>query len=213
MKELVAILISICIASIAIYLAVIKKIDYKLLIVLLGFAIISGFIIVNYNIIKTIKLGSIIEVETAKKEIRETTETALKEISSEVKGHEESIRLLISNANDTKDKIENLIEIASDLDNNIEKQKKEIIEINKFSENTKKEIEILNTASAQIALILVRATYFTLETKSEFGTARVKKAIQEMIDDINKILPMAISDKEERAKWIKDLQNILPPRK
>ena len=175
MKELIAFLVFFCISCVSIYLSVIKKIDSKILIVLLVFAIISGFTIVNYDIIKKIKFGSnlgSIEVETAKKEIYETKETALKEINSEVKGHEESIRLLISNANDTKDKIENLIKIATDLDNNIEEQKKEIIGINKFAENTKKEIETLNTASAQIALILVRATYFTVETKSMFGISR-----------------------------------------
>lgn len=216
MKELIAILTFICISSIAIYFSVIKRIDTKLLIIFLVFAIISGFTIANYDIIKKFKFGSkfgSIEVETAKKEIQETKEIAIKEISSEVKGHEESIKLLISNANDTKDKIENLIKIATNLGNNIEEQKKEIIEINKFSENTKKEIETLNAASAQIALILVRITYFTLETKSEFGTTRVKKAIQEITSDLNKILPMIIPDNKERAKYIKDLQNILPSRK
>ncbi len=216
MKELIALIYSIFIFGIAIYLLVTKKIDSKKLIVLLVFAIFSGLAIANYDILKKIKFGSnivSIEMETAKEEIRETKETAIKEISSEVKEHEEAIRLLISNANDTKDKIENLIEIATDLGNNIEKQKKEIIEINKFSENTKKEIETLNTASAQIALILVKATYFTIETKSEFGTSRAEKAIQEILSDLNKILPMVIPDNEERAKWIKDLQNILPPRR
>jgi len=125
----------------------------------------------------------------------------------------EAIRLLISNANDTKNKLENLIKIATNLENNIEEQKKEIIEINKFAENTKKEIETLNNASAQIALILVRATYLTHETKGEFGTPRAKKAIQEIMNDLNKILPMVIPNNEERAKYINDLENILPPKK
>jgi len=216
MKELIAILTFICISSIAIYFSIIKRIDSKLLIIFLVFAIISGFTIANYDIIKKFKFGSkfgSIEVETAKKEIQETKEIAIKEISSEVKGHEESIKLLISNANDTKDKLENLIKIATNLENNIEEQKKIIIEINKFAENTKKEIIILNNASAQIALILVRATYLTHETKGEFGTSRAERAIQEIMNDLNKILPMIIPDNEERAKWIKDLQNILPPRK
>jgi len=216
MKELIAFLIFFCISCISIYLSVIKKIDSKILIILLVFAIFSGLALVNYDIIKKIKFGSTlgsIEVETAKKEIFETKETALKEISSEVKGHEESIRLLISDANDTKDKIENLIKIATDLDNNIVEQKKEILGINKFAENTKKEIERLNAASAQIALILTRIGYFTLETRNEFGTTRVKKVIQEITNDLNKIVPMIIPDNEERAMWIKDLQNILPPKK
>ena len=216
MKELIAFLASFFIFCISIYLLVIKKIDYKILIILLVFAICFGLTIANYDIIKKFKFISkfaSIEVETAIKEIQETKETAIKEISSEVKEHEQSIRLLISNANDTKDKIENLIKIATDLGNNIEKQKNEIIEINKFAENTKKEIERLNAASDQIALILVRITNFTLETRSEFGNTRVKKAIQEITNDLNKILPMIIPDNEERAMWIKDFQNILPSRK
>ena len=77
----------------------------------------------------------------------------------------EAVRLLISNANDTKDKLENLIKIATNLENNIEEQKKKIIEINKFAENTKKEIVILNNASAQIALILVRQLILLMRLK------------------------------------------------
>jgi len=56
-------------------------------------------------------------------------------------------------------------------------------------------------------------TCFTLETKSKFGTTRAEKAVKEIIKDLNKILPIVIPDNEERAKWIEDLQNILPQRK
>jgi predicted glycosyltransferase len=56
-------------------------------------------------------------------------------------------------------------------------------------------------------------TYFTLGNKSEFGTTRAEKAIKEIINDLNKILPIVIPDNEELAKWSEDLQNILPPRR
>lgn len=71
----------------------------------------------------------------------------------------------------------------------------------------------MNAAAGQIALILVRATYFTIETKNEFGTERVQKAIEEILNDLNKVLPMVIQNERERAEWINQLQSTLPPRK
>lgn len=219
MKDLVALLIFICVSITTIYIAVRKKIDLKMTITFLCFSIISGLTVSNYDVIKKFKWGSI-EVETAKKEITEAKETALKEIGIEVKDQKESIKLLISNANDTREKIEkqkealnSLIQKASDLQFKIEDQKRKILELNQSTENTKKDIEKLNFAAGQIALILVRATYFTIETKSEFGTDRAQKAIQEVLSDLNKILPMVIPNEKERSDWIKNLQNILPLRK
>ena len=57
------------------------------------------------------------------------------------------------------------------------------------------------------------STYFTLETKNELDTTRAEKAAKEITNDLNKILPIVIPDNEERAKWIKNLQNTLPLRK
>lgn len=187
--------------------------------ILLCFSIVSGFMIANYDLVTKLSWGSI-GVETAKREITEAKESAIREIAAEVKEQKESIRLLISNANDTRERMEkqkealnDVIRKASDLQNKIEEQKKRIVELNQSAEKTKKEIENLNLAAAQIALILVRATYFTIETKSEFGTDRATKAIQEVLSDLNKILPMVIPDERERADWIKRLQTTLPSRK
>jgi methyl-accepting chemotaxis protein len=219
MKDLIALLIFICVSITTIYLSVTKLIELKLTIALLCFSIISGITIANYDLIEKFKWGNV-EVETAKREIIEVKETALKEISSEVKDQKESIKLLISNANDTRDKIERqkeslneLIKTATDLQKKIEEQKKIIVALNQSTEKTKSDIEKLNAASSQIALTVIRATYLSMETKSEFGTERAQKAIQEVLNDLNRILPMVITDEKERAEWIRKLQNTLPPRK
>lgn len=219
MQPLIACFIFIAIAASAIYWAVTKRIGLGLTTILLCFSILSGFMVANFDLVRKLRWGNI-EVETAKREITEAKESAIKEIVTEVKEQKESIKLLISNANDTREKIEkqkealnDVIRKASDLQNKIEEQKKKIVELNQSAEKTKGEVEKLNLASAQIALILVRATYFTIETKSEFGTDRATKAIQEVLNDLNKILPMVILDGKERADWIKKLQATLPPRK
>ncbi|MCJ7647246.1 MAG: hypothetical protein MUP85_01410 [Candidatus Lokiarchaeota archaeon] len=219
MKEIIALLVFISLVVITIYLSVTKAIDIKLTIALLCFAIISGFAISNYDIIQKFKWGDL-EVETAKREISGIKEEAIKEIQEEVDDQKESIKFLINNANDTRDKIEaqkeslqKVIDKAQELQSHIEKQKQQISELNNVGLNTKTEIEKLNKASAQIALILIRTTYFFIETKSEFGTERATMAINEILNDLNKILPMVISNPVERRKWINDLQNKLPKRK
>jgi len=218
-KDLIAFLVFICVVITTIPLAVTKRIDRGLTVILLSFSIIALITIPNYDLVKRFKwLG--VEIETAKREIVETKESALKEISSQVKGQKESIKLLISNANDTRDKIKRqkealneLIRTAINLQNKIEDQKKKIIELNQSAENTKKDIEKLNIAASQTALVVIKTNYLTLMTKHEFGTDRAQKAIQEVLNELNRILPMVIPDKRERSEWIKKLQNTLSPRK
>ncbi len=217
MKLIIALLVFICVASTTIYLSFTKKIELKLTLILLGFSIISGFVIANYDVIKKFKYGDIIEVETA---INTIKDSAIKEIKSEIDTQKESIKLLISNANATSDKVKKqkaslngLIKIAEALNNTIEKQKSDISQLNSDTEKAKKEIEVLNIAAGKIALILVRATYFMIETKHEFGTQRAKKAIDEILKDINIVLPMVIPDTQKRAEWINNLKNTLPEKK
>ena len=218
MKEIIGLLIFIIITSLTIYFIINKKLEAKYVTILLLFSIVAGFTIANYNSIFRMKFGEL-ELETAKKEIITIKDSALQEISREIDEQKESIKFLITNANDTREKLElqnnavlSVIEAAKELQTKINNQKDRIFELNDDAEKTKKEIEALNQASAQIALILVRATYFTLETKSEFGTDRAQAAIQEMLNDLNTILPMVIPNENERNSWIQRLQNTLPQR-
>ena len=219
MRDIVGLLVFLCLTIITIYLAVTKQINWRLTIVFFIFTIFSSFVIVKYEDIKKFKWGDV-ELETAKKEISDLKGSAIKEIKDEVKEQKESIKLLISNANETKEKIEkqkeslnDLIETAKKLQKYIDNQTKIIIKLNESAENTKADIERLNLASNKTALLIVKATYLSMETKSEFGTERSKKAIQEVLDDLNRLLPIAIPDEKERADWVKKLQDILPPRK
>lgn len=219
MKDLIAFLVFTCLVITTIYLVVTKQVDWKVASTFFAFSIIALVTISNYDLVKRFKWWGV-EIETAKREIVETKESALKEISSEVKNQKESIELLISDVNNTRDEIERqkealneLIRTATDLQHKIEEQKKKIIGLNKSAENTKKDIERLNIAASQTALVVIKTNYLTLMTKHEFGTKRAQKAIQEVLDELNRILPIVIPDEKERSEWIKKLKDTLPPRK
>ena len=223
MKCIIALLIFICIVAITMHLAVSQKIAHKLTVTLLIFALLAGLSAANYDIIEYFKVRGEdfeVEVKTAKREIDTSKTSALAEIGEEVKSQKESIRLLISNANDTSEKLEdqgkslgNLIDKATALQKKIEEQKQEVVKLNLDSQVTKQEIEKLNEASSIIALTLTKATYLTLMTKGEFGSsARLKKVNAELEKDINQVLPMVIPDPQERKRWVEQLQDILPKR-
>lgn len=223
MKLIIGLLIFICIATITLCLAVSKKIDHKLTIIFLSFTIVASFVVANYDVVKHIKFGREgleVEIKAAKLEIAGVKTSALAEIDTEVKSQKESIRLFISNANDTSDKLEDqgksltgLIDKATTLQKRIEEQKQEVVKLNSDSQATKQEIEKLNEASSRIALTLIKATYLTLMTKDEFGySARLKKVNAELEKDINQVLPMVIPDPQERKRWVEQLQDILPKR-
>lgn len=222
MKLIIGLLIFVCITTVTLYLVTSKKIDHKLTVTLLIFAVFAGFVAANYDIVEHLKVRNKdfeVEVTTAKRQIDTSKTSALAEIGKEVKSQKESIRLLISNANDTSGKLEeqgksltDLIDKATALQKRIEKQKQEVVKLNLDTQVAKQEIEKLNEASSRIALTLVKATYLTLETKNEMGTDRVKKATAEILKEINQVLPMVISDPQERKRWVEQLQDILPKR-
>ncbi len=116
MKVLIGLLVFLCTAAITVYLAATKKIDTKLTVILLGFAVVSGFVVANYDVIKRLKVsGEGLEIETAKREIGEAKSKALTEIEREVEGHKESITMLIRTGNELSGTLEKQKSIVNEM--------------------------------------------------------------------------------------------------
>jgi len=161
-----------------------------------------------------------VEIQTVTEQIEGVKSAALQEISQDVASHKESIRLLMGTANDTSEKLRKQTEALSELIRTAEslqeltgKQKEDLAQLNTEAQKTEGDIQNLNRAAAQIALALIRTTYFTLETKNELGGGkRLNKAKEETLKDLNTVLPMLIPDPQERTQWIRDLKTTLPPK-
>jgi len=219
MKEVIALIVFLALVIFTFYLTLSHKIDTKITIVFLIFSIISGFIISNYDIIKKLKWKGF-ELETFKQDVSEIKSKALKEIREDVDDQKQSIKLLITSANDTRSNLDIQIRIVESLIDKVkvteESIKKQAINVNKLNlraEKTKQQISILHNASTELALLLTKITWLQLETKSEFGTDRAQKAMDDIFEDLNKIIAVVIPNGQDRAKWINDLQSSLPKRK
>lgn len=211
MKETVAILFGVCVTIFTLFLVVTKQIDAKISAVLLIFALIGGLGIANYDIIKRIKWKDI-ELETYERKVKDIKEDALHEIEREVSNHKESISLLIANLNATRDKIDAQRKAVESLVEKISQQEQRLQKLANEADSTKKRIEILHKASSDLALLLTKITWLQIETKNELATNRAKKAIEQILSELNRIVAVVIPDPQERSRWIGQLQSSLPPR-
>ncbi len=212
MKEIVALLFAGCFIGIAVYLAVRNKNNTKLPALFLAFALVGGLAIVNYDLIKSIK-GIGFELETYKRQVGTIKTDALDEIEAKVEGHKESIGLLISSLNDTREQIDVQKRAVEALVGKIAEQETILRNLVSDADSTRQRIEVLHAASSDLSLLLVKITWLQTVTKSEFGTARSQKAIEEIDRVLNRIVAIVIPDAQERSQWIQKLQQSLPPRR
>ncbi len=219
MKEIIALIVFLSFAIVTIYLATTKHINTKLAIIFCLFSLLAGFLVANYDFIKKFKWKDL-ELETFERDVTTVKEKALDEIRKEIGDQKQSIKFLITNANDTRDKlevqkkaVESLIDTVKKTEKSVEVQKANVEALNKRAEDTKRDIEILHKASADLALLLTKITWLQIETKSEFGTERAQAAIKSITEDLNRIIIVIIPNDQERVRWIQELQRSLPPRR
>lgn len=197
MKELIALIVFLNLVVVVIYLAVSRQVDWKLSTGLLVFALVAGFVIANYDAIGRVKaLG--LEVERARAEVGVAKDEALAEIEAEVVRQKEEVSLLVAAANEARNKIE--------------EQRQGIEALASSTADAEAKVAELNRASGEIALLLAKITWLTLETKNEFGTSRARAAMDAILRDLNSLVAEVIPDETQRASWITDLQNSLPTR-
>lgn len=210
MKEIVALLFGGCLTVITVYLAVRKNIDTKLTTVFLVFALGGGLGIANFDLIKSFK-GMGVELETYERQVETIKTDALDEIETTVEGHKESIRLLMSSLNDTREQIDVQKRAVEALVGLIAEQETTLRILASDADSARQRIEVLHTASSDLSLLLVKITWLQTVTKGEFGTARSRKANEEILRELNRIIAIVLPDDQERLQWSQKLKQSLPP--
>lgn len=113
MKETLALTWLVALTIVGIRYAVAGKINTRKLVAILSTALLGGFGIVNYDILEVLRAPGGFEIKTARREIRKEKNAAISEIRQEVSRLQDSMTLLIQDANDTRKELEKTIEIAA----------------------------------------------------------------------------------------------------
>jgi len=113
MKETLALTWLVALTIVGIRYAVAGKINTRKLVAILSTALLGGFGIVNYDILEILRAPGGFEIKTARREIRKEKNAAISEIRQEVSRLQDSMTLLIQDANDIRKELEKTIEIAA----------------------------------------------------------------------------------------------------
>ena len=105
MKEIIALIIFLSFSIITVYLAVNNQISESLTCIILGFSILSGLAIANYDIVKKFK-WKYMEIETFERKVDKIKKDALDKIEKEVDKHKNRITDLTIEANKRKREVE-----------------------------------------------------------------------------------------------------------
>jgi hypothetical protein len=218
MKEIVALLFVMCAFTVGLYLTATRSLDWRSLTVWLAFSVVVGFLVVNHANIRKMKLGGT-ELETFQRDVAEVRDSAITEIREEVTRQRQSVDLAVAAANELRNQIEiQKVEVAQLLDrtevaeSELSTHRSELETIASTTKVSAERIANLNSASDELALLLVRMTWLQAQTRGEFGGSRAHLAYEQIGEDLNRIIQMVIPDQTARDQWIDGLNASLSPR-
>jgi RNA polymerase subunit RPABC4/transcription elongation factor Spt4 len=93
-----------------------------------------------------------------------------------------------------------------------EKAKNKALEATQKTKELKQETSKLKDDLKENILSTIKMVYLQAKTRAQFGTSVQKNAEKEIEKELNKILIIAIPDKNERAQWINEMNQIISPK-
>ena len=211
MKEILGLAVFVVLAGAAMWLAISRRASSGFASVVLVFALLSGWTIANYDWIRT-----------AKWEIPGATDT-LKRISE---AGNASLAELRRESEEKRKSLESLSTAAAGLSEQIAAQRKEIDAIvedlkareQKVAASSEKaglaaeQVAALQRAYSDLALHMIKVVWLQQESKDDYGADRADVAAQELLNQLDEVVKLAISDPDARSKFISGVTNSLPPR-
>lgn len=229
MKEIVGLLAFMVISGSTITLAVMKRTGNALTAILLLFALLSGWGIANYDWIRNLQ-WQVPGFDVFQEQVLTTKEDAVGDICREVEAQKVSIGLLLSNATRThedflskatqtqedlgiqKDSLESLLIVIDDLEKSMRAQEQKAMELNDKAEKMQRQLIALHQASSELALLLTRVTWLQFEARDEYGVERAQAAVQKIMDELDVIVGLVLTDPKARKNFIAEVTQSLPPR-
>ncbi|MGV8075336.1 MAG: hypothetical protein AB2L11_12360 [Syntrophobacteraceae bacterium] len=225
MKEIIALLVFLIIAGLSTLLAARERIGNALLVILLAFSLIAGWMIANYDRIQGLQ-WEVLGHESFRKQIQLEKGNALAEVKNaldnmrkEVEEGRQSIRLAVSEASDLRNKIreersvlDSALENFRQIEASMKNEERNIKELRDRSDEIRQQIAAIHEASSELALSLTRLTWLLMEARKDYGAERADLAVQHIMNQLDEIVGVVIDDPKARAEFVAEVMNSVPPR-
>ncbi len=217
MKETVALIVFVSIAAFACFLIVRKRIGIPVAVVLLGFSLLAGWGIANYDWIRTAR-WQVPGIPEYRQQIETVRENAVQEYCGELEGRKAEIGLLMSGIEDAQRKTESQLKELQALMASVKKssedlkaEEQKVTELKQQEEHAREQITAIQKGSSELALLMTKVTWLLVEAKTSTGSKRSEEATKQLLDGLDEVVALVLSDPAERAKFVSGVVDSLPP--
>lgn len=211
MKEILGLVVFLLLTGTAVWMAVSRRVSNGFAAGVLVFALVSGWTIANYDWIRTAK-WEIPGAADALKRISEARDATLAEIRKESQDRKNALDSLASGVIESSEKVALQ---RKEIDAIMEDLKAREQKITALSEKIGQSVEqaaALQRASSDLSLLMTKAIWLQTEAKDEYGEDRAQVAMEELLNQLDEVVKLAITDADARAKFTSSVMNSLPPR-
>lgn len=211
MKEILGLIVFLTLTGAAVWLAVSRRASNLFSALVLAFSLVAGWTIANYDWIRTAKW----EIPGATETLKRVSEAGTASVAEIRREFEERKQVLDTLSAEVREAGEKIAVQKKEIDSILEELKAKEQKIGALSEKAGQAADqsaSLQRSSADLALLITKVVWLLVEAKDEYGEERAEKATDELLNQLDEVVRMAIPDPDARAKFTASVMNSLPPR-
>jgi septal ring factor EnvC (AmiA/AmiB activator) len=218
MKEGIGLAVFAMVSVFAIGMAVGKRIHTSILVVLLLFAMASGWGIAHHDWLRLAQF-QVPGFELFQTRITQIREDALYEMKKSASAERETLASLLAASDETQQKLtsegkaaEELVETIRTVEESLKERERQIKEMSDQAQTARDQMVAVQQTVSELALALTRILYLSLEAKDQYGQERAQTAIRQIMDSLDELVGLCITDPQGRADFVLGVTSSLPPR-
>ncbi|MCE5242196.1 MAG: hypothetical protein ABFD98_19810 [Syntrophobacteraceae bacterium] len=211
MKEILGLIVFLTLTGAAVWLAVSRRTSNVFSAMVLAFSLVSGWAVANYDWIRTAKW----EIPGATETLKRVSEAGTASVAEIRRESEERKLALDALSAEVREAGEKIVVQRKGIDSLVEELKAKEQKIAALSEKAGQAADqsaSLQRNSADLALMITKVIWLLVEAKDEYGAERAEKATDELLNQLDEVVRVAIPDPDARAKFTSSVMNSLPPR-
>ncbi len=218
MKEAIGLAVFAMITVFSIGMAVGRRMDAPVLTILLLFGMVSGWGIAHHDWVRQVQF-QVPGFELFQTQINQIKDDALYEMKKSASAEREAIAALLATSEELRQKLSNEGKTAEDLTEAIKAAEEGLKDRELRTKETNEQMQVardqliaIQQNIAELSLALTRIIYLSLEAKDQYGQERAQVATQQIMDSLDDLVGLCITDPQARADFVRGVTSSLPPR-
>jgi chromosome segregation ATPase len=185
--------------------------------VLLTFSILSGFVIAQYDWLERLRFevpglqsyqDQVVRIrEEASRDLLADAQQRKKEFLTLLTEHEE----LTARLESQKKNVETVLDTLHALENDLKEREKALRDLVARAEQARDQMLTIQGHSSELALMLTRIIWLQFQAGSPQNQERSEAAVRQIMDGLDEIVGLVISDPQARSEFITGVMGSLPP--